>query len=29
LLLTGEQYLYAGVAERELMYRCTLEGLAS
>jgi hypothetical protein len=28
-LLTGEQYLYAGVAERELMYRCTLEGIAS
>lgn len=25
--LTGEQHLYAGVAERELMYRCTLEGM--
>lgn len=28
-LLTGEQYLYAGAVERELMYRCTLEGIAS
>lgn len=27
-LLTGEQHLYAGPVERELMYRCTLEGLA-
>lgn len=25
--LTGEQHLYAGVAERELMYHCTLEGM--
>lgn len=25
--LTGEQHLYAGVVERELMYSCTLEGL--
>src|SRR5512133_2867340 len=28
-LLTGEQHLYAGPVERELMYRCTLEGVAS
>lgn len=27
--LTGEQHLYAGPVERELIYRCTLEGLAS
>ena len=27
-LLTGEQRLYAGPVERELQYRCTLEGLA-
>ena len=26
-LLTGEQHLYAGVVERELMYRCTLQGI--
>lgn len=26
--LTGEQRLYAGAAERELIYRCTLEGVA-
>lgn len=26
--LTGEQRLYAGPAERELIYRCTLEGVA-
>lgn len=26
--LTGEQRLYAGPVERELSYRCTLEGLA-
>jgi hypothetical protein len=26
--LTGEQHLYAGVAERELIYSCTLEGTA-
>jgi len=25
--LTGEQHLYAGVVERELMYSCTLEGI--
>jgi hypothetical protein len=25
--LTGEQHLYAGVAERELIYSCTLEGI--
>lgn len=25
--LTGEQHLYAGVVERELIYRCTLEGI--
>ena len=28
-LLTGEQHLYAGPVERELLYRCTLEGIAS
>lgn len=28
VLLTGEQRLYAGPAERELIYRCTLEGMA-
>jgi hypothetical protein len=28
VLLTGEQYLYAGAVERELIYRCTLEGLS-
>lgn len=27
-LLTGQQYLYAGPLERELIYSCTLEGLA-
>ena len=27
-LLTGEQHLYAGVVERELIYSCTLEGIA-
>jgi hypothetical protein len=26
-LLTGEQFLYAGPVERELNYRCTLEGV--
>ena len=26
--LTGEQHVYAGVAERELIYSCTLEGVA-
>lgn len=26
--LTGDQRLYAGPVERELQYRCTLEGLA-
>lgn len=26
LNLTGEQHLYAGVVERELIYHCTLEG---
>ncbi len=26
--LTGEQYLYAGPAERELNYSCTLEGVS-
>ena len=26
-LLTGEQRLYAGPAERELIYSCTLEGI--
>lgn len=26
---TGEQHLYAGPVERELIYNCTLEGLAS
>jgi len=25
--LTGEQYLYAGPVERELIYSCTLQGL--
>ncbi len=25
--LTGEQHLYAGTAERELIYSCTLEGV--
>lgn len=25
-LLTGQQYLYAGPLERELMYSCTLQG---
>lgn len=25
--LTGEQHLYGGPAERELMYHCTLEGV--
>jgi hypothetical protein len=25
--LTGKQYLYAGVVERELMYSCTLQGI--
>ncbi len=25
--LTGEQHLYAGVVERELIYSCTLEGI--
>ena len=28
-LLTGEQYLFAGPVERELHYRCTLEGVPS
>jgi hypothetical protein len=28
-LLTGEQHLYAGPVERELLYRCTLEGVVS
>jgi hypothetical protein len=28
VLLTGEQYLYAGAVERELIYRCTLEGVS-
>jgi hypothetical protein len=27
-LLTGEQYLYAGPVERELIYSCTLQGVA-
>lgn len=27
LLLTGEQHLYAGPVERELIYSCTLEGV--
>ena len=27
-LLTGQQHLYAGVVERELIYSCTLEGIA-
>ena len=26
-LLTGEQHLYAGPVERELLYSCTLEGV--
>ena len=26
-LLTGEQHLYACVVERELIYRCTLQGI--
>lgn len=26
-LLTGEQHLYGGPVERELVYRCTLEGV--
>lgn len=26
--LTGEQHLYAGPVERELIYHCTLEGVA-
>jgi len=26
--LTGEQHLYAGPVERELLYQCTLEGVA-
>lgn len=26
-VLTGEQHLYAGPAERELIYSCTLEGV--
>ena len=26
-LLTGEQHLYAGVVERELIYNCTLQGI--
>ena len=26
--ITGQQYLYAGPLERELIYSCTLEGLA-
>jgi len=26
-LLTGEQHLYAGVVERELIYSCTLQGI--
>ncbi|MBB1093467.1 hypothetical protein HUU61_19530 [Rhodopseudomonas palustris] len=25
--LTGKQYLYAGPVERELIYRCTLQGV--
>ena len=29
LPLTGEQHLYAGPVERELIYSCMLEGLAS
>jgi hypothetical protein len=29
LLLTGEQHVYAGVVERELIYQCTLEGIPS
>jgi hypothetical protein len=28
VLLTGEQHLYAGAVERELIYRCTLEGVS-
>lgn len=27
-LLTGEQHLYGGAVERELMYSCTLQGVA-
>ena len=27
-LLTGEQHIYAGEVERELIYHCTLEGVA-
>jgi hypothetical protein len=27
-ILTGEQHLYAGPVERELIYRCTLQGVA-
>lgn len=27
-LLTGEQHLFAGPVERELIYRCTLQGVA-
>jgi len=27
-LLTGEQHLYAGPVERELIYSCTLQGIA-
>lgn len=27
-LLTGEQHLYAGPVERELIYSCTLQGVA-
>ena len=27
--LTGNQHLYAGVVERELMYSCTLQGIQS
>jgi hypothetical protein len=26
--LTGEQHLYAGPVERELIYRCTVQGVA-
>jgi hypothetical protein len=26
-LLTGEQHLFAGPVERELLYRCTLAGV--
>jgi hypothetical protein len=26
LLLTGDQFVFAGPVERELQYRCTLEG---